>query len=387
MYIESLNILDYRGIKNSNLRFLKPSENRNAVTVLIGKNGSGKTTILELISSYFRDGSSPSVSEVSLNISKLPDFNMLREVMDGSHSKRYIQNIKNDVKNKTEGESPPFSNPQIIYLPAVIQLDKVGAQPSEINLTYEFSTVLDRRLLRNAAGYIKDYIVSLERSLDIASAEKRAVEAVNRFNSIFDKFGMTSHLSKLDGRKLNKPIFSNSSNSIIDIDDLSDGEKQIYGRALSLMMLQPKHSVILIDEPEIALHPAWQYKILDLYFAAVGEDSANQFIICTHSPQVIASTHWSNVRVVERSHGSIELVELNGPPSGADSTSILNGIMGAPKQIESLTEKQSRYRKLFEKREEESEIGKSLRAEIMEHENSESAFFQELDLFRQLLDD
>ena len=53
----------------------------------------------------------------------------------------------------------------------------------------------------------------------------------------------------------------------VDIASLSSGEKQIVFRGAFLLRNQQsaKGSVILIDEPEISLHPIWQEKIYDYY--------------------------------------------------------------------------------------------------------------------------
>lgn len=96
----------------------------------------------------------------------------------------------------------------------------------------------------------------------------------------------------LDVHQFNKPIFINGRSKHITINELSDGEKQLYGRVVSLMILNPENSIILIDEPEIALHPSWQQKIMDIY-SKIGKN--NQIIAVTHSPHILAMTPIENM--------------------------------------------------------------------------------------------
>ena len=90
-----------------------------------------------------------------------------------------------------------------------------------------------------------------------------------------------------------------------DITGLSSGEKQLFLRALSLKFLDVNNSVILIDEPEISLHPQWQRKIIDVY-KSIGEN--NQLIIATHSPHIVGSVKSENLRVMTKDTDGIKII-------------------------------------------------------------------------------
>jgi len=67
-----------------------------------------------------------------------------------------------------------------------------------------------------------------------------------------------------------------------DLSQMSSGEHQILRILVGLVSERAKNSVVLIDEVELHLHPAWQTKLIQV----LREDtqSNNQYIFTTHSP-------------------------------------------------------------------------------------------------------
>ena len=47
-------------------------------------------------------------------------------------------------------------------------------------------------------------------------------------------------------------------------------------------------SLVLIDEPEISLHPRWQEKFMPLLMSSFSKYKNCQFVVATHSPQIVA---------------------------------------------------------------------------------------------------
>ena len=69
-------------------------------------------------------------------------------------------------------------------------------------------------------------------------------------------------------------------------------------------MLEPNNSIILIDEPELSLHPKWQQRIIEVY-KKIGEN--NQIILATHSPHILGSISNENIFILYRNeNGKIE---------------------------------------------------------------------------------
>lgn len=122
----------------------------------------------------------------------------------------------------------------------------------------------------------------------------------------------------------------------IPLSQMSDGYKStislIADIAYRMAVLNPQmgkdviektDGVILIDEVDLHLHPAWQHRILgDLQeiFPRV------QFIVTTHAPTVISSAKSENLMILKHN----EVLDASVEIYGNDVNSILKDIMGAP---------------------------------------------------------
>ena len=106
--------------------------------------------------------------------------------------------------------------------------------------------------------------------------------------------------------------------------ELSTGEKQIVFRGAFLLrrLEDLPDAVILIDEPELSLHPLWRSRILDFYDAIVGGtlERPSQIILATHSHFVV---HGSPVakHIVLRRDRMTGNVEADPEPSYPGVTS------------------------------------------------------------------
>lgn len=80
----------------------------------------------------------------------------------------------------------------------------------------------------------------------------------------------------------------------VPLDKLSSGEQHQLVLFFELLFELRSNALILIDEPELSLHVAWQRKFISDLNRIIG---LNRFdvILATHSPQLIA--HWENLVV------------------------------------------------------------------------------------------
>ena len=72
-----------------------------------------------------------------------------------------------------------------------------------------------------------------------------------------------------------------------DFDSLSSGEREVVNIAFDFQLRQPRDCIVFFDEPELHLHPELSYKLLRT-LRSIGE--RNQFVLSTHSPDVISAS-------------------------------------------------------------------------------------------------
>lgn len=125
---------------------------------------------------------------------------------------------------------------------------------------------------------------------------------------------------------------------IISITQASQGQQVIISLvsdiARKLLTLNPaldnplrSPGIVVIDEIELHLHPKWQQNIVD---ALLKSFECIQFIITTHSPQVLSTIDKNNIRMfVNGDDGEILCVSPNFQTKGVKSADIMAKIMGA----------------------------------------------------------
>ena len=128
----------------------------------------------------------------------------------------------------------------------------------------------------------------------MGQARKKVYDEINE---IFDILDINVKLYGVSQDEKSIPVFINSLGEKFDINGLSSGEKQLFLRILSIKMLEPENSIILIDEPELSLHPKWQQKIIEVY-KRIGKN--NQIITATHSPHILGSVPNENIFILSK---------------------------------------------------------------------------------------
>ena len=322
MKIEKVHIKNIKGIKDLELSFKKDNKILDVI-VLAGVNGSGKTTILESIKDFFNNTNinydEPEKSNVNLDIF-FEDFekNNIEEAEKKCKDKyehklqdffRALKSYEYSRKNNNEYYdnliAKRFENPpKIIYVPAENKFEEIQTYSTTLSKKYEFINIINSNVIKDIPSYIatrRNYLATIEEDLTMKEITNKVV---NEINGIFDILELDVKLKGFSKDEKTMPIFENSAGEEFNINDLSSGEKQLFLRTLSIKMLEPKNSIILIDEPELSLHPKWQQRIIEVY-KKIGEN--NQIIIATHSPHILGSVSNENIFILYRDEkGKIE---------------------------------------------------------------------------------
>ena len=350
MKIRNLYITEYKGLRDITLNF----ENNNILdlVVLAGANGSGKTRVLESIYYYFEMFRSKAVSlelfyeknenEVLENLMSTEGLTEIeKEMQKDIEYADCLRNIRYYNQDYKEGGnqninskiiSRSFENlkifPKIIYVPTEINFQKIEIASPMLVQEYKFLNIINSNLIKDVPSYIATRIVEMANEQEnIPMGEIRNV-VFREINEIFEILDLDIKISGISKNAKSIPIFTNSSGDKFDINELSSGEKQLFLRTLAIKMLNPENSIILIDEPELSLHPKWQQRIVDVY-KKIGKN--NQIIIATHSPHILGSVRKENIMLLDKNNdGKIvvrtgdELYDSYGQPTER----ILEDIMG-----------------------------------------------------------
>jgi predicted ATPase len=97
---------------------------------------------------------------------------------------------------------------------------------------------------------------------------------------ILGRFGMI----KLKDVELQKQ----GESSPLMINEMSSGEQTVIMGLLGIGSQLENGALVCIDEPEVCLHPEWQERYIQLLHRVFSHYENCQFIIATHSPQIIA---------------------------------------------------------------------------------------------------
>jgi len=289
--INNIFIEEYKIIKSLNLDL------NESITILAGVNGTGKTTILEFIknfTSYIKDRDKDK-SEISLlidnELSKLNYLNMYTKTYD----------LEGHLLKKEESFINQYYNKHIFYF---------SIENNIINLKELFIKYKNKLLL--------------EEDLKPSELFKKIREQIN---SVFQDLDIFVEFYKVDE---NDNIFFKNKYTDIEnilIDKLSSGEKTLLSKVIYFYIKNIKDSIILIDEPELSLHPTWQNKVLKLYENYAKENNC-QIIIATHSPHIIGSAKNEYLRILKFNNKNRVEVINDVVAYGRDIKWVLEEVMG-----------------------------------------------------------
>ena len=331
MKIKNLHIKEFKGLRDISINFEKNDEPLDLV-VLAGSNGSGKTRVLESILKYFQDNLNYKQNNIEAGIfyeekeknciSNVGDFFdglenfSYREVNNPLHEK-YIE-----IKKKLD------ILPKIIYVPTEINFQKMNVASTTLVQEYKFINIVNTNLIKDIPSYIATKMISAmlkNKNEKVGDVQKKVF---NEINEIFENLSIDVKVEDISQDGRNITLFTNSSGDEFDINELSSGEKQLFLRTLAIKMLNPENSIILIDEPELSLHPKWQQKIVDVY-RKIGKN--NQIIIATHSPHILGSVKKENIMLLDKNDDG-EIIVKTGDELynsyGQPTDRVLKDIMG-----------------------------------------------------------
>lgn len=345
MRITKVKWLNHPVLKNIEIDFTNTTNNKPYQNIIFaGENGTGKTSILESLSTFLNIGSFEYFDFIEYlidekkykavqpnnNSSEIKDF---FDIIDEDGNRTYIHSNKNN--NKQSIETTP-SDPR--KYGCVFSKARADYKTNEI----KYSTTKELDIDKYDNDKEDDFTALKQLIVDIQNQDNSDYAELNqglgnnpkswdeyypnskiyRFKNAFDSFFDNLTYKKVIDRDNKKIILFEKNNATIDIDQLSTGEKQIVFRGIYLLrnnqMLQD--STIMIDEPELSMHPKWQKGILKYYKDLfVNNTSVNniQLFVATHSEYVMESALYNSASdltiVLKDNNGTIETKRIDAP--------------------------------------------------------------------------
>lgn len=186
-----------------------------------------------------------------------------------------------------------------------------GVDDESVRLKYERQNELRTRLARFGLIEAEGDLPLPERKLDTFEVKALSIylndtdQKLTTFQSLLERLEL--FVSLINQRLARKTISidvdqgltirRDDTAELIGAESLSSGEQHELVLVYDLLFRTQPESTVLIDEPEISLHVAWQMKFLE-DISAIAQLSDLRFVVATHSPQII-DKWWSRTSALD----------------------------------------------------------------------------------------
>jgi predicted ATPase len=147
-------------------------------------------------------------------------------------------------------------------------------------------------------------------------------------DNLIEDWEILSIMLDLELIKINK--FNIKKDSAFKYEDASSGESHLLTSLHGIIANLENNSLLLIDEPEISLHPNWQIEYFDILKSIVGNYFGVNAVIATHSNLLVSSLQNEESRITsilrDKESGEIKIEELDFETYGWDPESILYNV-------------------------------------------------------------
>lgn len=272
--INRIYIAGFRGVREGFIEGLKQ------ITILIGRNGAGKSSILEAL--YLASAYAVSRDDVR-DIDKL-DYvvkrrggrgswngsRMLLWHMGGTENPIKIRiNYKGKMFEFEVRDVPKFNDPVRLglsdeepvkaksFLKGLLLIDGVLARQPELVETYAWPRLIAKRLDKLVVEMVREELEPEAEGLTYVPAPS----------------GENYYYLALQTAK-----------TAVRIDDLGDGVRAVLLGAMLVLAYNP--TVLLVEEPELHMHPAGLYTYMK-FLVKLAKDMGFQIIASTHSIELV----------------------------------------------------------------------------------------------------
>lgn len=291
------------------------------VTVLVGNNGTGKSTILRIIHSLLTLNESESLR--LCDCAELWLENGIRIVYENFYkddSREIVERIFADTIHSRDINVSRMDSEDILKL-MTVKLDNYKKHKKENkfrvyrkNVRTTQSHYVSNFLTDSSVEFISTVDLSANSRFNFTTIEGEGANMLDNYielelRQLYSEESpakrtvlrriMNKHLSD-SGKRIRRSssdiTISCIRSGVLSYKALSSGERQLLYIMLKVVNGRDKNAIILMDEPEISLHLNWQETLID----SIKEiNPSSQLIIVTHSPGIIMNGYRDAFRDME----------------------------------------------------------------------------------------
>jgi len=339
----------------------KTGSDENQYSIVVGKNGIGKSRLLNKIISTV----SCEENIVAITTSPFDKFPINKGSINYNYvgprstSAKTISSTIASILTTNHSNIEAFSKTikALSLLPEIKLMTVSGEEFLKAGIT---TKVIEEAFCDNGKGYIKRKIKKELESVITKSRGVNRVEsslALRIHSSVLSEAGdlyrfldenrsyiFKERLISIEGDKsydfselkelkrhkvinINDIILFNDDGTSFKASEASSGQQCTIMIILGIASKIKDNSLILIDEPEISLHPHWQKQFIPLLKSCFNNYKNCHFVIATHSPLIISELKSDNCHIVDMNRGGsysaskfankssdFQLAELFGEP-------------------------------------------------------------------------
>ncbi|WP_439185172.1 AAA family ATPase [Carboxylicivirga taeanensis] len=302
MKISSFKLIDFKPIKNIEI------DNLGDVVIIAGANGSGKTRLKQAIVQSIQN---TPIMDLTIQATRKDEA----EKYFNGHEVKLInrqqnQQFKNYINSRKYGQGK--------YVGSLVQIDSkrtletisynqisyqvVDPDDTETPWNWGYSPFVNR--WREFMNYIHQKVAAHKNKLaEAVQADPSQTgttilqnypHPLEKYKLIFKNILPGKILQDINPAQPNEFHYKDGAGQILPFSSLSSGEQEVIKVLFDVARKDIKHSVFIIDEPELHLHPTLTFKLIEA-LKSIGEHT-NQFIFLTHSADLI-STYYATGNV------------------------------------------------------------------------------------------
>ncbi len=336
MKITTLEITDYSPIKNLKI------ENLGDVVIIAGVNGSGKTRLKTALIDTLRGSPQMSLTIKSSRTGETEAFGGETIQIQKGQSNQVMNQYMNSRrfgKGRYVGSLVQIDSHRNIQTTSYSQISWQVTDPDDQDTASNFYCQDFTNRWQDFMNYIHQKVAAYQNKLAEAviigskitasKIKERIPHPLDKYKKIFGELLPGKELQDINPSSPSEFRYKDHDGSILSFSTLSSGEQEIVKVIFDVARKDIKDSIIIVDEPELHLHPTLTFKLVET-LKSIG-DHTNQYIFLTHSADLI-STYFStgNVyfidsdqsgnnqahRLSDLNHSHGELVQLVGENLG-----------------------------------------------------------------------